>query len=151
MDFLFIRTVISNTCRRALTSCVRCRRSGRAADVLVRDTGAVRRLSTQQAAAQRPGRLPARAGAQGNAVRAPQRRAARARAHALPRVGAAAPPQLPGRAAVPQLLLGAPRPTGTSRPPLPLRAHPARYRPRGVRAELRPARVPACYCFHPPF
>lgn len=84
--------------------CVRYRRSGVAADVYVRDAGAVRRLAAQQAASQRAGGVPARAGAQGNAERAP---AARARV-ALPRVGAAAPPQLPGRAAVPQLLLSPP-------------------------------------------
>lgn len=80
----------------------RYRRSWVAADVHVRDAGAVRGLPAQQAAAQRPGRLPARAGAQGNAGRAPR---TASRAAALPRVGAAAPPQLPGRAAVSQLLL----------------------------------------------
>lgn len=82
-----------------------CRRRRRAADVHVRDAGAVRGLAAEQAAAARAGRVPGRAGAQGNAGRAP-RRARAARAGALPRVGAAAPPQLPGRAAVPQLLLG---------------------------------------------
>lgn len=88
---------------------MRPRRRWCAADVLVRDAGAVRGLAAEQAAARRPGRLPAGAGAQGNAggppaPRAPAPPPPRA-APALPRVAAAAPPQLPRRAALPQLLL----------------------------------------------
>lgn len=113
---------------------LRRRRRRRAADVHVRDAGAVRGLAAQQAAAGRAGRLPAGARAQGNAARAPLRRAPHAPpdaalvppalpALALPsapsarRLAAAAPPQLPGRFALPQLLLTrrAPRPLS---PPL---------------------------------
>lgn len=79
-----------------------------AADVLVRDAGAVRGLAAEQAAPRRPGRLPAGAGAQGNAggpPARPQRPPGPPRPPALPRVAAAAPPQLSRRAALPQLLL----------------------------------------------
>lgn len=88
----------------------------RAADVHVRDPGAVRGLAAEQAAAGRDGGVPAGARAQGNAggaaprpaapaPGAPRARGVAAPPGALPRVGAAAPPQLPGGAAVPQLLL----------------------------------------------
>lgn len=101
----------------------------RAADVHIRDIGAVRGLAAEQAAAGRDGRVPAGARAQGNAGGAAPRPAApapgaraRPRAlaappHALPRVGAAAPPQLPGGAAVPQLLLSVSAGGGARRPP----------------------------------
>lgn len=92
---------------RAWCACCRRSRVGRAADVHVRDAGAVRGLAAQQAAAGRAGRLPAGAGAQGNAGCAAPRPAAPPRAppHTLPRLDAAPPPQLPRRAALPQLLL----------------------------------------------
>lgn len=76
-----------------------------AADVLVRDAGAVRGLAAQQAAARRPGRLPRRAGAQGNPARAPRAPAP------LPPLAPPAPAQLPRRTAVPQLLLTPSLPT----------------------------------------
>ena len=77
-----------------------------AADVLVRDAGAVRGLAAQQAAARRPGRLPRRAGAQGNPARAAPRAPA-----PLPPLAPPAPAQLPRRTAVPQLLLTPSLPT----------------------------------------
>lgn len=101
----------------------------RAADVHVRDAGAVRGLAAEQAATGRAGRVPAGARAQGNAGGAAPRPAApapgvrsRARAlaappHALPRVGPAAPPQLPGGVALPQLLLSDSAGGGARRPP----------------------------------
>lgn len=119
-------------------------RPGRAADLHVRDAGAVRGLAAQQAAAGRAGRLPAGARAQGNAGRAapparPAPPAARAPglaraapARALPRVAPPPPPQLPRGAALPQLLLSAARPQAL--------AHTPRARRRGA----GPPRAPHC-------
>lgn len=116
-----LHRVISLVLRRLTLACVRRWRPGRAADVHVRDAGAVRGLAAQQAAAGRAGRLPAGARAQGNAGRAapparPAPPAARAPglaraapARALPRVAPPPPPQLPRGAALPQLLLSAAR------------------------------------------
>lgn len=105
------------------------RRRG-AADVHVRDAGAVRGLAAQQAAAGRAGRLPRGAGAQGNAPRAAPA-AARAGARAPPGgLGPAASPQLPGRAALPQLLLTA-------------SSAPSPSAPRGTDAPARSGREPS--------
>lgn len=95
------------------------RRCGLAAGVHVRDAAAVRGLAAQQAAARRPGCLPGRAGAQGNrAPRAsppdPPRVPLPAPAPHAQRLAPATPSQLPGRAALPQLLLNGTTPPSPS-------------------------------------
>lgn len=90
-----------------------CRRWRAAAGVHVRDAGAVRGLAAEQAASRRAGRLPRRAGAQGNAAGAASppphaaaaAAAARSHLHPLPPLGAPASSQLSRRASLPQLLL----------------------------------------------